>query len=88
MKNTGNTSRQRTVPCLSREEKQQLLLEDAEKEGVRQQMKVIEEFLDGQQEKVEEYDEALVRKLIEKITVYDDRLVVMFKSGNEMGVMA
>ena len=52
-----------------REEKQRLLLEDAEKEGVRQQMKVIEDFLDGQQEAVEEYDEALGRKLIEKITV-------------------
>ena len=58
-----------------------------EKEGVRQQMKVIEEFLNGQQEKVEEYDEALVRRLIEKITVYDDRLVVRFKSGIEMDVM-
>ena len=52
-----------------REEKQRLLLEDAEKEGVRQQMKVIEDFLDGQQEAVEEYDDALGRKLIEKITV-------------------
>ena len=80
--------REPSPPVSLREEKQQLLLEDAEKEGVRQQMKVIEEFLDGQQEKVEEYDEALVRKLIEKITVYDGRLVVMFKSGNEMGVMA
>ena len=70
-----------------RDEKQRLLLEDAEKEGARQQMKMIGEFLDGQQEKVEEYDEALVRRLIEKITVYDDRLVVRFKSGIEMDVM-
>ena len=32
------------------------------------------------------YDETLVTRLIEKITVYDDRLVVRFKSGIEMGV--
>ena len=63
-----------------------MLLEDAEKEGVRQQMKVIEDFLDGQQEAVEEYDEALVRKLIEKITVYDDHLAFEFKSGLETEV--
>ena len=69
-----------------RDEKQRLLLEDAEKEGARQQLKMIGEFLDGQQEEVEEYDEALVRKLIEKITVYDDRLVVEFKSGLGMDV--
>ena len=70
-----------------RDEKQSLLLEDAEKEGARQQLKVVEDFLDEQQEKIEEYDEFLVRKLIEKITVYDDRMVVMFKSGMEMDVM-
>ena len=69
-----------------RGEKQRLLLEDAEKEGVRQQMKVVEDFLDRQQEEIDEYDEALVTRLIEKITVYDDRLVVRFKSGIEMGV--
>ena len=51
-------------------------------------MKVIEEFLDEQQEEIEEYDETMVRKLIEKITVYDDRLVVRLKSGIEMDVMA
>ena len=69
-----------------REEKQRLLLEDAEKEGVRQQMKVVEDFLDRQQEEVDEYDEALVRKLIEKITVYDDHLAFEFKSGLETEV--
>ena len=69
-----------------REEKQRLLLEDAEKEGVRQQMKVVEGFLEGQQEEVDEYDEALVRKLIEKITVYDDHLAFEFKSGLETEV--
>ena len=33
-----------------------------------------------------EYDEALVRKLIERITVYDEKYVVEFKSGVEIDV--
>ncbi|MBQ6550510.1 MAG: integrase [Lachnospiraceae bacterium] len=38
-------------------------------------------FLDGQTEAVTEYSEPLARRLIEKITVYDEKLVVEFKSG-------
>ena len=33
-----------------------------------------------------EYDEGLVRQLIEKITVYDDHLAFEFKSGLETDV--
>ena len=33
---------------------------------------------------ITEFDDKLVRKLIEKATVYDDRLVVEFKSGLEI----
>lgn len=33
-----------------------------------------------------EYDERLVRKLIEKVTVYENRLTVEFKSGLEIDV--
>lgn len=35
---------------------------------------------------LEEYDEQLVRRLIEKITVYDDKLTIEFKSGVEVDV--
>ena len=42
--------------------------------------------LDEQQEPVTDYDEGLVRRLIERITVYDDRLVFEFKSGLEIEV--
>ena len=36
--------------------------------------------------KVEEYEDALVRKLIERITAYDDYFTVEFKSGIEIDV--
>ena len=38
-------------------------------------------FLDEQTEAVTEYSETLVRRLIERIIVYDEMLVVEFKSG-------
>jgi site-specific DNA recombinase len=35
---------------------------------------------------LEEYDEQLVRRLIEKVTIFDDKLTVEFKSGVEIDV--
>ena len=63
------------------EEKQKLLLEDANGEGLRQRMKEIVGFLEQQETAMSEYREDLVRKLIERITVYEDRCDVEFKSG-------
>ena len=70
-----------------RDEKQRLLLEDANSASLRQQLETIEDFLNEQQEAVTEYDEMLVRKLIDKVTVYDDHLAFEFKSGIEMDVI-
>ena len=39
--------------------------------------------MDGE---VTEYDDSLVRRLIERITVYDDHFSVEFKSGIEVDV--
>ena len=63
------------------EEKQKLLLEDANGEGLRQRMNEIVGFLEQQETAMSEYREDLVRKLIERITVYEDRCDVEFKSG-------
>ena len=43
-------------------------------------------FLKSQPKRVTVYDEQLVRKLIEKITVYDDHLDFMFKSGIQIEI--
>ncbi len=71
-----------------RDEKQRLLMEDANNTGLRQQLKTIEDFLDEQQEAVTEYDEMLVRKLIDKVIIYDDHMAFEFKSGLEIDVDA
>lgn len=50
-------------------------------------MRKLEEFIDSQERAVVEYDEALVCRLIERGTVYDDHFTVGFKSGLETGVI-
>ncbi|MCD8045098.1 MAG: integrase [Clostridiales bacterium] len=46
----------------------------------------MEKLLDEMETVVTEYDESLVRKLIEKITVYDAHFVMEFKPGLETEV--
>lgn len=69
-----------------RELKQNAMTENAEREGLKQRITEMQEFLTKQTEKIEEYDEALVRRMIEKITVYEDRFTVKFKSGTSVDV--
>lgn len=45
-------------------------------------------FLHEQSTSLIDYDEALVRRLIEKITVYEDKFTVEFKSGVTVNVEA
>lgn len=70
-----------------REHKQNALAECAQREGVKQRISEMMEFLDEQSGIVEGYDEQLVRRLVEKVTVYEGKMVVEFKSGvvMEMG---
>lgn len=44
------------------------------------------EYLKSQPKRVTAYDEQLVGKLIEKITVYDDHLNFLFKSGIQIEI--
>lgn len=58
----------------------------AEREGLKQRFKEMREFLEQQYTEVTEYDELLVRRLIEKVTVYDEWFEVEFKSGARVDV--
>lgn len=69
-----------------RELKQNALVESAEREGLKQRIGQMREFLEQQSTEVTEYDELLVRRLIEKVTVYDDRFEVEFKSGAKVRI--
>jgi uncharacterized coiled-coil protein SlyX len=67
-----------------RELKQNALVENAEREGKRQRIAEMTDFLNEQSCELERYDEQLVRRLIEKVTIYEDKLTVEFKSGIEI----
>lgn len=69
-----------------RSEKEALLLEDANRRGELDKLDELEAFLDEHQEPVTDYDEGLVRRLIERITVFEDRLAFEFKCGLETEV--
>lgn len=64
-----------------REQKQNALIENAEREGRRQRIAEMTTFLNEQSTELEEYDEQMVRRLIEKVTVHDNRFEIEFKSG-------
>lgn len=63
-----------------RELKQKALIESAEREGLKKRIAEMKDFLNSQTVEVLEYDEQLVRRLIERVTVYDQRFEVEFKT--------
>ena len=70
-----------------RAEKDKLLLIAAGKENDRQRLIEIAEFLERTPGKITEYDDLLVRRLIEKITVFDHYFLVEFKTGAEFKII-
>lgn len=51
-------------------------------------IKELQDFITGQEIDITEFDEALVKKLIEKITVFADYFTVEFKSGITIDIEA
>ncbi|WP_246419301.1 hypothetical protein [Caproicibacterium amylolyticum] len=69
-----------------REEKQKLQLESAGRDEQKKRIADMGTFLREQPTTLTEYDEPLVRRLIEKVTVYEGKFTVEFKSGVMMDV--
>ena len=69
-----------------REKKQEVMADNAEREGMKQRITEMQQFLAGQTEQIEEYDENLVRRIVEKITIHEDNFMVEFKSGTSVNV--
>lgn len=69
-----------------REAKQNAQVAGAEREGMKKRISEMQQFLAEQKQDITEYDEQLVRRLIEKITVYDEKVTVEFKSGTSVDV--
>ncbi len=70
-----------------REEKQKVQLENVGRDELKKRIADMGDFLRKQPTAITEYDEPLVRRLIEKVTVHEDKLTVEFKSGVTVDVI-
>jgi site-specific DNA recombinase len=64
-----------------RDQKQKLQVENANRDELRKRIADMSEFLREQPTAITQYDEPLVRRLIENVTVFEDKFTVEFKSG-------
>lgn len=69
-----------------REHRQDILAQDIGRKGRQQRSEEMRDFLEKQVNKSLAYDEQLVRRLMEKVAVYENRLMVEFKSGLEIDI--
>ena len=63
-----------------RDEKQKLQLENIGRDELKNRIADMGDFLKEQPTALTEYDEPLVRRLIEKVTIYEGKFTVKFKS--------
>lgn len=64
-----------------RDQKEQSELDSHHREELMKRIRELQDFIAGQETDITEFDEALVKKLIEKITVFTEHFTVEFKSG-------
>lgn len=69
-----------------REERQSLLVEDASLSGENERINELVEIIRKNKYRTLLYDDTLVRKLIQNVTVYEEHFVISFKSGIEIEV--
>ncbi len=69
-----------------RDEKQKMQLENIGRDELKNRIADMSDFLKDQPTTLTEYDESLIRRLIEKVTVNEDKFTVDFKSGVTMDV--
>lgn len=61
---------------------------DSPREEAMIRIKELQDFIASQKNDITEFDEDLVKKLIEKITVFADHFTVKFKSGITIDIEA
>ena len=72
---------QQTAQLLSQAEADTRCREETQK-----RIAELQDFIGSQQSEITEFDESLVLKPIQQITVYDDHFTVRFKSGLEIDI--
>lgn len=69
--------------------KQEVMMKNATREGLRQRTCEMTKFLKEQPQQLEtyDYDDLLVRRLIEKITIHERQITIEFKSGIDVKII-
>ncbi|WP_256211470.1 zinc ribbon domain-containing protein [Selenomonas ruminantium] len=71
-----------------RDKRQAILTEAAKQKNMDDRIEDLAHFFNEQTGMITEYSDRLVRRLIEKVIIYDEMIVVEFKSGLKMEVEA
>ena len=71
-----------------RAERQNILTEAAERSDLQERMNDMISFLDEMPTMLTEYSDTITRRPVEKITIFDEKIVVEMKSGLQMEVEA
>ena len=87
-KESEETDRIGAQICRMVEEKNEILTEKMKDESKQKRMESMLKLLEDEPDGFTEYDDSLVRSFIERIIVMDCTLVVRFKSGIEIEVVA
>lgn len=69
-----------------REKRQGLLVEDASLSGENERIKELIDFIHSNKYRTKIFEDKLVRKLIQNVTVYDNHFIICFKSGIEIKI--
>ena len=56
----------------------------AERKDLQLRMQELIDFLEEQQSEITEYNETFTRKLVDRVTIFDEKIVVTLKSGMEI----
>lgn len=64
-----------------REQKEKAMMDDVSRSDYFERIKELQDFIISQPSGISEFDETLVKHLLKKVTVYEDKLVFEFKSG-------
>lgn len=68
------------------ERKQTILTDEAESQGEKERIAEMMKFIENHTDSIIDYDEELVRLLVEKVTILENNVVVRFKSGIEVEI--
>jgi len=67
-----------------KEDKDELLLRQGTLDNSKQRIDEMIQFLDEQDVEIKEFNEVLIRRMVEEVRVFDENVTIKFKSGIEV----